>query len=129
MPAIDIDTTPKGAGIAFIQLRVLAACALFASKDERRYYLNGVCVEIDEKGTTYVVTDGHRLLCYRDDLVGQENFHPYDDPAIKDDLVLELCAALLASPAFAPKPGTPVVDTTRVVSLGASYRGRVQAVG
>ena len=63
------------------------------------------------------------------DLVGQENFHPHDDPAIKDDLVLELCTALLVSPAFAPKPGTPVVDTTRVVSLGASYRGRVQAVG
>lgn len=63
------------------------------------------------------------------DLVGQDQFRAYDDPAIKDDLVLELCTALLASPAFAPKPGTPVVDTTRVVSLGASYRGRVQAVG
>jgi hypothetical protein len=63
------------------------------------------------------------------DLLGQEQFHAHDDPAIKDDLVLELCTALLASPAFAPKPGTPMVDTTRVVSLGASYRGRVQAVG
>ncbi|MES2583149.1 MAG: hypothetical protein V4627_10565 [Pseudomonadota bacterium] len=63
------------------------------------------------------------------DLVGQDQFHAHDDPAIKDALVLELCTALLASPAFAPKPGTPVVDTTRVVSLGASYRGRVQAVG
>ena len=63
------------------------------------------------------------------DLVGQDQFHAHDDASIKDDLVLELCTALLASPAFAPKPGTPVVDTTRVVSLGASYRGRVQAVG
>ncbi len=63
------------------------------------------------------------------DLVGQEQFHTHDDPAIKDALVLELCTALLASPAFAPKPGTPVVDTTRVVSLGASYRGRVPALG
>lgn len=63
------------------------------------------------------------------DLLGQEPFHAHDDPAIKDDLVLALCTALLASPAFAPKPGTPAVDTTRVVSLGASYRGRVQAVG
>ena len=63
------------------------------------------------------------------DLVGQEQFHTHDDPAIKDALVLELCTALLASPAFAPKPGTPLVDTTRVVNLGASYRGRVQAVG
>ncbi len=63
------------------------------------------------------------------DLLGQEQFHTHNDPAIKDALVLELCTALLASPAFAPKPGTPVVDTTRVVNLGASYRGRVQAVG
>lgn len=63
------------------------------------------------------------------DLAGQETFHTHDAPAFKDDLVVELCTALLASPAFAPKPGTQVVDTTRVVSLGASYRGRVQAVG
>ena len=63
------------------------------------------------------------------DLAGQEQFHSNDDPAIKDQLVLELCSALLASSAFAPKPGAQVVDTTRVVSLGASYRGRVQAVG
>ena len=63
------------------------------------------------------------------DLVGQEQFRMHDDSAIKDALVLELCTALLASPAFAPKPGTLVVDTTRVVSLGASYRGRVEAVG
>ena len=64
------------------------------------------------------------------DLVGQQQFHAHDDPAIKDDLVLALCTALLASPAFTPKPSTTAeVDTTRVVSLGASHRGRVQAVG
>ena len=44
-------------------------------------------------------------------------------------LVLELCTALLASSVFSPKPGTPAVDTKRVVRLGASYRGRVQTVG
>ena len=64
------------------------------------------------------------------DLLGQQQFHTYDDPAVKDQLVVELCAALLASPAFTPKPSTTaVVDTTRVVSLGASHRGRVHAVG
>lgn len=73
----------------------------------------------------YLQADGR----FTRDLLGQQAFHAYDDPAIKDELVLELCTALLASPAFAPKPGTQVVDTTRVVSLGASYRGRVQAVG
>ncbi len=64
------------------------------------------------------------------DLLGQRPFHAHDDPAIKDDLVLELCTALLASPAFTPKPSTAAaVDTTRVVNLGASHRGRMHAVG
>lgn len=64
------------------------------------------------------------------DVLGQQQFRAYDDPALKDDLVLELCTALLASPAFTPKPSQQaVVDTTRVVNLGASHRGRVQAVG
>ncbi len=64
------------------------------------------------------------------DVLGQQQFHFYDDPAIKDELVLALCTALLASPAFLPKPSThAVADTTRVVNLGASHRGRVQAVG
>lgn len=52
-----------------INLRVLAAASAFASKDETRYYLNGVCLEIDERGVTYVATDGHRLIAYRDDLL------------------------------------------------------------
>lgn len=73
MAAIDIDTTPPGLKPSFINLRVLAACVLFASKDETRYYLNGVLAEFDETGTTYVATDGHRMVCYRDDLMGQEN--------------------------------------------------------
>jgi DNA polymerase-3 subunit beta len=51
-----------------INLRILAAASAFASKDETRYYINGVCLEIDERGVTYVATDGHRLVAYRDDL-------------------------------------------------------------
>lgn len=63
------------------------------------------------------------------DLVGQQQFHAHDDPSIKDKLVVELCVALLASPAFTPKVGVEVADTTRVVNLGASHRTHVQAVG
>lgn len=51
-----------------INLRVLAALVPFASKDEVRYYLNGVCVEIDERGVTYAATDGRVFVAYRDDL-------------------------------------------------------------
>lgn len=52
---------------AAINLRVLAACTAFASKDETRYYLNGVYVHIEPRCVTYVATDGHRLIAYRDD--------------------------------------------------------------
>jgi hypothetical protein len=37
----------------------------------------------------YLQPDG----AFTRDLVGQEHFHAHDDPAIKDDLVLELCTA------------------------------------
>lgn len=54
--------------VSMINLRVLAAASAFASKDETRYYLNGVCVEIEPRSVTYVATDGHRLISYRDDI-------------------------------------------------------------
>lgn len=54
--------------VSSINLRVLAACTAFASKDEARYYLNGVCIEIDARGVTYAATDGARLIAYRDEL-------------------------------------------------------------
>jgi hypothetical protein len=74
MPMIDIDAHP-GIAPSLINLRVLAACVLFASKDETKYYLNGVMVDFDEKGATYVATDGARLVCYRDELMGEtKNF-------------------------------------------------------
>lgn len=67
MPAIDIDTA-RGTKPSLINLRVLKACARFASKDDNRFYLQGVVVEIDAHGTTYVATDGRRIIAYRDDL-------------------------------------------------------------
>lgn len=53
--------------VADINLRILAAAAAFASKDETRYYLNGVCIEIEQRSVTYIGTDGHRLVCYREE--------------------------------------------------------------
>lgn len=50
-----------------INLRVLGAAVAFASKDEARYYLNGVCLEIDARSVTYIATDGHRLIAYHDE--------------------------------------------------------------
>lgn len=45
----------------------LAACLVLAAKQDIRYYLNGVYVELGEKETIYVATDGHRMLIIRDD--------------------------------------------------------------
>lgn len=53
--------------VSTINLRVLKACLAFAAKDEERY-LNGVLLELDERGATYVANDGVRLIAYRDEL-------------------------------------------------------------
>jgi len=58
---------------ARIDVTVLGAVSLFASKEETRYYLNGVYLEIEPRSVTYVATDGHRLMAYRDALFDAEN--------------------------------------------------------
>jgi len=62
-----------------INLRVLAAASAFASKDEARYYLNGVLLEIEPRAVTYIATDGHRMIVYRSEL---------DDPETPDNLLV-----------------------------------------
>lgn len=45
----------------------LAAASLFVSKEETRYYLNGVLIEPAPQGGVFLVaTDGHRLVCFHD---------------------------------------------------------------
>src|SRR4051812_43815958 len=66
------DFNPEGEVMAdlltsTINLRILAAAVPFASKDETRYYLNGVCLEIEPRAVTYIATDGHRMIAYRDE--------------------------------------------------------------
>lgn len=52
---------------AEINLRILKAAAEFASKDEDRLSINGVGVEFESRATTYVATDGARLVCVREE--------------------------------------------------------------
>lgn len=63
---------PDGLNVSTIDLRILGAAAAFASKDEARYYLNGVCLEIEPRAVTYVGTDGMRLVAYRDEIQDDE---------------------------------------------------------
>jgi DNA polymerase-3 subunit beta len=68
-------TEPKADGLqtSTINLRILAAAVAFASKDEARYYINGVCLEIEPRAVTYIGTDGHRLIAYRDEKLDPES--------------------------------------------------------
>ncbi len=61
--------------VAIINLRVLAALAPFTGKDDDRYYLQGVCIEIDARSVTYIGTDGVRLMAYREDLEPDDEDH------------------------------------------------------
>lgn len=63
----------EGLATSIINLRILAAAVAFASKEETRYYLCGVCLEIEPRAVTYVGTDGHRLIAYRDEKLDPES--------------------------------------------------------
>jgi DNA polymerase-3 subunit beta len=56
---------------AMIDVRALAAISHAAGTEQVRYYLNGVCVEIDQDGATYVATDGHMLAATRREYAGE----------------------------------------------------------
>lgn len=73
-----------------IHIPTLMACALFASKQEERYYLNGIYVEARKGGVIYCATDGIRLLT---------RFVEDDDVKASDFLIIpsRICKAL-------PKP-------------------------
>lgn len=48
-----------------LNIRLLKAAALAASKEQTRYYLNGVAVQAAPRGLYLVATDGHRALAFR----------------------------------------------------------------
>lgn len=53
---------------AILDFAALEAAAVCVSREETRYYLNGVCLEISPRSTFYVATDGHRMVTIRLDL-------------------------------------------------------------
>lgn len=52
---------------AQINLRTLAATAICASGEQFRYYLNGVCVEVQPRAVIYTATNGHILFTAREE--------------------------------------------------------------
>jgi len=68
MKTVSIDPTPT---TFFLPADVLRAIYCAASKEDVRYYLNGVFVEKSHEGITLVATDGHLLMWYR---LGEQAF-------------------------------------------------------
>lgn len=58
-------------------LRYLKACALCASTEQVRYYLNGVAVQFDGKDLVAVATDGHRMVCFNIDFAKEGDPQPF----------------------------------------------------
>ena len=48
-----------------LNIRFLKAAALAVSKEQTRYYLTGVAVQVGPRGAYIVATDGHRALAFR----------------------------------------------------------------
>jgi hypothetical protein len=67
-----------------IDLRAIKACAIAASNEETRYYLNGVRVEHTPAGPVFVATDNARLIAarhnWRGDTGAPKAFAPFIVP-------------------------------------------------
>lgn len=74
-----------------INRKVLHAVSLFASTEKVRFYLTGVCVEVDTKATRYTATDGHTLVHYIDP--HSDDFNP-DTVSFRCTVPKVLCSKL-----------------------------------
>lgn len=55
-----------------LNVKLLKAAVIVASKEETRYYLKGVAVQADARGAYIVATDGHRALAFCQSREAQE---------------------------------------------------------
>lgn len=60
---------------ALLNIKALKAANLFASKESKRYYLNGVFVTVNARDVFYAATDGHRMLMHREALADGAEAH------------------------------------------------------
>lgn len=67
--------------------RALRAALEFAATQDIRYYLNGIKIEATKTHTTYVATDGHRLIAVRHEAENEE----------KAELIIPVTVAKIAS--------------------------------
>lgn len=75
--------------------RALRAALEFAATQDIRYYLNGIKIEATKTHTTYVATDGHRLIAVRHEAENEQ----------EAELIIPVTVAKIASKGAVKKIG------------------------
>jgi hypothetical protein len=86
-----------------VPANVIKALLLAASKQDVRYYLNAVCVDVTAKGAALVATDGHVLLA-----VPVEN--PVEDP-VDGQWIIDRDVLTSVKPLKAGRTEFPITST------------------
>jgi hypothetical protein len=98
-----------------INLNTLKAVAHAVSKEETRYYLQGVQLEAGKDGFTMVATNGHMLLCA---------FQPYGELAPSDHMAsIIIPASLIAKLKVKRNADAWAELTVNGLDLSFEYRG------
>ena len=109
--------------IIHISRNKLKAAAIFAAKDDIRYYLNGILIESTPMQTRVCATDGHALFCAKDDAKG-DNVDSFVG-IVPNDTVKQILAWK------APYKGAadlPVVITTAETEQRAEWCGNTAVI-
>ena len=98
-----------------INLNTLKAVAHAVSKEETRYYLQGVQLEAGKDGFTMVATNGHMLLCA---------FQPYGEHMPQDHMASVIIPASLIAKLKVKRKADPWAELTiDGLDLSFEYRG------
>ena len=98
-----------------INLNTLKSVAYAVSKEETRYYLQGVHLEAGKDGFTMVATDGHKLLCA---------FQPYGEHMPQDHMASVIIPASLIAKLKVKRNADAWAElTVNGLDLSFEYRG------
>lgn len=102
-----------------LNLRTLNAVCLMASKEETRYYLNGVLIQCRADHVLYVATDGHRMMVVRDNIA---------EGQVANELLGDFIIPTEICRAYKPRKGRAGIEDVGLLSQdGAELR--LQRVG
>jgi DNA polymerase-3 subunit beta len=103
---------------------VIKSLLLIAAKQDIRYYLNGICVDVTDKHAVLVACDGHRLLAYplAPDAIEAPTPGQYTIPRDLLDTVKPAKAGRITMPIIITVDKAP--DTPDPERVGVTIKGR-----